>query len=241
MSIIPGIENFAPERTLTRSGFDGVAEALAGPPLDLAHRLEDVVPETVRELLAGREVVVAGRGRDREAGRRREARRSSSRRGPRPCRRGGPSSRRRPRPIPRPRRRCSASPRGGRRSVAGGGRGHQGGLLGVRRRASAPVGIASSEPRLYPRPVRGLGCGTVATGPTPDGTNGPVRGVASGRYHPAHDREQPRRPTPPRVIEREHDASTTPASSGASTRPSRSPTSGSASTASRRRSSPAST
>ncbi len=46
-----------------------VAEALARPPLDLAHRLLDVVPEPCRELLAGREVVVAGLGRDREAGR----------------------------------------------------------------------------------------------------------------------------------------------------------------------------
>ena len=52
----------------------GIAEALAGPPLDLAHRLEDVVPEAVRELLARGEVVVAGGGRDREAGRRRQAR-----------------------------------------------------------------------------------------------------------------------------------------------------------------------
>ena len=50
----------------------GVAEALAGPPLDLLDRLEDVVPETVREPLARLEVVVAGGGRDRESGRRRE-------------------------------------------------------------------------------------------------------------------------------------------------------------------------
>ena len=92
----------------------GVAEALAGRRLDLLDGLEHVVPETVREALAGREVVVAGLGRDREAGRHREARDWSSRRGPRPCRRAGRASTRRPRPSPRPRRRCSASPRDGR-------------------------------------------------------------------------------------------------------------------------------
>ena len=73
VSIIPGIENLAPERTETSSGFFGVAEALAGPALDLAHRLEDVVPQARGQRLAGREVVVAGLGRDREAGRRRQA------------------------------------------------------------------------------------------------------------------------------------------------------------------------
>ena len=52
----------------------GVAEALAGLRLDLADRLEDVVPEAVGQLLAGGEVVVAGLGRDREAGRDRQAR-----------------------------------------------------------------------------------------------------------------------------------------------------------------------
>ncbi len=50
-----------------------VAEALAGLRLDLVDRLEDVVPEPVRELLAGGEVVVAGLGRDGEAGRHRKA------------------------------------------------------------------------------------------------------------------------------------------------------------------------
>ena len=50
-----------------------VAEALAGALLDLPHRLEDVVPEPVGQLLAGGEVVVARFGRDREAGRGRQA------------------------------------------------------------------------------------------------------------------------------------------------------------------------
>ena len=52
MSIIPGIENLAPERTRHEQRVGGVAEALAGQRLDLADRLEDVVPEAVRELLA---------------------------------------------------------------------------------------------------------------------------------------------------------------------------------------------
>ena len=46
-----------------------VAEALAGPPLDLLDRLEDVVPQAVGQPLARIEVVVAGLGRDREPGR----------------------------------------------------------------------------------------------------------------------------------------------------------------------------
>ena len=59
-----------PDRHEQRIG--GIAEALAGLRLDLLDRLEDVVPQAVGQLLAGREVVVAGFGRDREAGRDRE-------------------------------------------------------------------------------------------------------------------------------------------------------------------------
>ena len=51
-----------------------VPEALAGLRLDLLDRLEDVRPEALGQLLAGREVVVAGLGRDREAGRDRQTR-----------------------------------------------------------------------------------------------------------------------------------------------------------------------
>ena len=47
----------------------GIAEALAGPPLDFLHGLEDVVPQPVGQALAVGEVVVAGLGRDREPGR----------------------------------------------------------------------------------------------------------------------------------------------------------------------------
>ena len=44
-----------------------VAEALAGLVLDRPDRFEDVLPEAGRKLLTGREVVVAGLGRDGEA------------------------------------------------------------------------------------------------------------------------------------------------------------------------------
>ena len=69
----PGHRELRPRADAHEERVRRVAEALAGPPLDLAHRLQDVVPEPVRELLAGGEVVVAGLGRDREPGRRREA------------------------------------------------------------------------------------------------------------------------------------------------------------------------
>ena len=50
-----------------------VAEALAGPLLDLLDRRQGVVPEARRQLLAVGEVVVARLGRDRESGRGRQA------------------------------------------------------------------------------------------------------------------------------------------------------------------------
>ena len=46
-----------------------VAEALAGQALDVLDRVEDVLPEALRQLLARREEVVARFGRDRETGR----------------------------------------------------------------------------------------------------------------------------------------------------------------------------
>ena len=64
-----------------RAGADGhqqgvrrVAEPLAGSLLHLVHRLEDVVPEPLGQLLPGREVVVTRGGRDREPRRDRETR-----------------------------------------------------------------------------------------------------------------------------------------------------------------------
>ena len=97
----------------------GVAEALAGQALDLADRRQDVVPQAGRQLLAGREVVVAGLGRDGEAGRHGQARHWSSRPGRRPCHRAGRASSRHPRHGRRPRRRCSASRRHGAGRPAG--------------------------------------------------------------------------------------------------------------------------
>ena len=73
MSIIPGIENLAPERTLTSSGLAGSPKPLPVRRSTSLDRLEDVVPQAVGELLAVGEVVVAGLGRDREAGRGRQA------------------------------------------------------------------------------------------------------------------------------------------------------------------------
>src|SRR5207237_7573890 len=49
-----------------------LAEALARLALDLPDRLENVIPEAVWKPLTGREVVVAGFGRDRETGWRRQ-------------------------------------------------------------------------------------------------------------------------------------------------------------------------
>ena len=72
VSIMPGIENLAPERTDTSERVGGIAEALAGLPLDLVDRLQHVVPQPLGQALAGREVVVAGLGRDGEARRHRQ-------------------------------------------------------------------------------------------------------------------------------------------------------------------------
>ena len=67
MSIIPGIETAAPERTETSSGSSRVAEALAGPLLEPRDVLGDLVLEPL-DLAAARHVGAAGVGRDREAG-----------------------------------------------------------------------------------------------------------------------------------------------------------------------------
>ena len=69
VSIMPGMENLAPERTDTRSGFAGSPKPLPEMASTSLTRLEDVLPEARGQLLAGREVVVAGFRRDGEAGR----------------------------------------------------------------------------------------------------------------------------------------------------------------------------
>ena len=63
---MPGIENFAPDRTETSSGLAG---SLARLRLELAKRLEHLVPHAVGEPLAAAVVRVAGLGGDREAAR----------------------------------------------------------------------------------------------------------------------------------------------------------------------------
>ena len=76
MSIIPGIEIAAPERTETRSGWDGIAEPLRGTLLEPLDVTSHLVVEAGRHRLAGRHVGAAGVGRDREPGRHRHAERS---------------------------------------------------------------------------------------------------------------------------------------------------------------------
>ena len=71
MSIIPGIETAAPERTETRSGSAGIAEPLARRLLEPAHVRRDLALEPRRQVTVGH-VGAAGVGRDREAGRNRQ-------------------------------------------------------------------------------------------------------------------------------------------------------------------------
>ena len=76
MSIIPGIEIAAPERTETRSGCGRIAEPLPGTLPRAARCDAHLVVEAGRHRLAGRHVGAAGVGRDREPGRHRHAERS---------------------------------------------------------------------------------------------------------------------------------------------------------------------
>ena len=69
MSIIPGIEIAAPERTETSSGSDGSPKRFPALLLERRDVLADLVVEPVRHLLAVGHVGAARVGRDREAGR----------------------------------------------------------------------------------------------------------------------------------------------------------------------------
>ena len=71
VSIIPGIENFAPERTETSSGSSACAELAAHRLLEGGRWVLDLGAQLGR-LVAGVEVDLAGLGGDREAGRHRE-------------------------------------------------------------------------------------------------------------------------------------------------------------------------
>ena len=86
MSIIPGIEIAAPERTETSSGSSWSPKRLPVFSSSRAHVLGDLVLEPVREVARGH-VGAAGVGRDREPARHRQARCASSRRARSPCRR----------------------------------------------------------------------------------------------------------------------------------------------------------
>jgi hypothetical protein len=72
VSIMPGIETAAPERTETSSGSFGIAQLLAHQLLELAELLFDLVDHADRILAAVLAVVGAGFGGDREARRNRQ-------------------------------------------------------------------------------------------------------------------------------------------------------------------------
>ena len=75
MSIMPGIEARAPERTETQQRIGGVAEHMAGLPADLRDRRVDLRGEIGRIGLAVGVEVGADFGGDGEAGRHRQAER----------------------------------------------------------------------------------------------------------------------------------------------------------------------
>ena len=64
VSIMPGIETGAPDRTLTRSGVRRAAKRLADEPLDPSHVLPELGVQARRPAVG--EILDAGRGRDRE-------------------------------------------------------------------------------------------------------------------------------------------------------------------------------
>ncbi len=235
-----------------------VAEALAGTALDLVHRLEDVVPEPRRQLLARGEVVVAGLGRDRESGRRRqardrhlgEARALAAEEVLHPAVAFG-------RPLA-PGVDVALGGLVGAIGAGCGGRGHRDGTPRSRRRAWAGAGKASLQVAIVRAAFGGARVADRCRGADRHPSNRP----SGPRLQPPPAVPSARRPSRPesrarddrtdhrapdhrphlRVVDRARCARLQrAASSGAWTRPTRSPTSGSASTVSRRRSSPGST
>ena len=67
--IMPGMENFAPERTLTSSGFSGSPSFLPICAFELGQRREHLLVDLGEYLVAVLEIDVADFGGDREAGR----------------------------------------------------------------------------------------------------------------------------------------------------------------------------
>ena len=64
---MPGIENFAPERTETRSGFEGSPSFFPAASSILRSAFQNLVPHPVGKFLSRAVVGVAGFGRDRES------------------------------------------------------------------------------------------------------------------------------------------------------------------------------
>ena len=92
VSIIPGIENGAPERTETSSGSTSSPRRLPMSASSAVRAVGDLVHQAVGQRVAGGHVGVARLGRDREARAGPADRASSSRRGSPPCRRAGTSA-----------------------------------------------------------------------------------------------------------------------------------------------------
>ena len=66
---MPGMENFAPERTLTSSGFVGIAQLLADLRFEFLQRRQNLLVDLVGNLVAVLEIDVADFGRNGESGR----------------------------------------------------------------------------------------------------------------------------------------------------------------------------
>ena len=118
VSIIPGIENFAPERTATSSG-SSASPSRRPIASSSAARCSSTSSARPSGSSPGLEVGAAGLGGDREARAAPGARGWSSRRGWRPCRRAGPSGPCCPRRSRR--RRCSSGDLGPRNVPSGRG------------------------------------------------------------------------------------------------------------------------
>ena len=71
--IMPGMENFAPERTLSSSGSSASPSFLPICSSSFCKRFVDLLVDFLRNLVAVLEEDVADLGRDREAGRHRHA------------------------------------------------------------------------------------------------------------------------------------------------------------------------
>ena len=207
VSIIPGIEIAAPERTERSSGF---AASPKPQPVARSRRsdvLDDLVLETGRQRTAAREVRAAGVGRDREARRHAERRGAPSRSARGPCRRAArgrraPSRR-------RSTRSSSADWCSGRRSPWRTLLSKSTARASPRRRRDASANSVT-QVRLSPRSTgtgrRRRGAPVTVTRPSPSPARTPVvtRCTPLGRPSASRRRAAPRRraPTARRAAER---------------------------------------